>query len=60
MDTDKTGLAGMVRGILILLAIAAGTAGTVSHSVAQGAGSDVAWQRYVQALMLANEFVFID
>jgi hypothetical protein len=25
-----------------------------------GAGSDVAWQRYVQALLLANEFVFID
>jgi hypothetical protein len=25
-----------------------------------GAGSDVAWQRYVQALMLANEFVFVD
>jgi hypothetical protein len=25
-----------------------------------GAGSEVAWQRYVQALMLANEFVFID
>ena len=25
-----------------------------------GAGSEIAWQRYVQALMLANEFVFID
>ena len=25
-----------------------------------GTGSEVAWQRYVQALMLANEFVFID
>jgi hypothetical protein len=25
-----------------------------------GAASEIAWQRYVQALMLANEFVFID
>ena len=54
MDTDKTGLAGMVRGVLILLAIAAGTAGTVSHSAAQGAGSDVAYVEAITGRVLAS------
>src|SRR5262249_15560060 len=37
MDTDKTGLAGRAWGVLILLALAAGTAGEGSHSAAHGA-----------------------
>jgi hypothetical protein len=39
MDTDKTGLAGMVRGVLILLAIAA------PASPALGPGRDLAIAR---------------
>ena len=54
MDTDKTGLAGMVRGVLILLAIAAGAAGAVSHSAAQGADSDVAYVAAVTGQVLAS------
>ena len=54
MDTDKTGLAGMVRGVLILLAIAAGAAGAVSHSAAQGADPDVAYVAAVTGQVLAS------
>ena len=54
MDTQKTGLAGMVRGVLILLAIAAGAAGTVSHSAAQDADSDVAYVEAITGRVLAS------
>jgi hypothetical protein len=33
---------------------------TLGRDYVQGMPADIAWPRYAQALMVANEFVFVD
>jgi hypothetical protein len=54
MNAHTTGIAGITRALLVLSAVGAGAAGTISHSAAQGTDSDVAYVEAVSGRVVAS------